>query len=168
MLRAVGVPRRDLEQDHLLGPRLVALRHQRFRQCGIVFHHARLAPDLHAAAVRIIHHENMGFRILRQIALGDVLPVTAVIGKRDGVLVDDFDKALRPAAVLDIGLTVRGSRREKEAVGLGEEAGEIFVDLGAPAAARLDFCVGVARALAGLDRLDRRREGDIAGMGVHV
>ena len=83
VLRAIGVPRRDPEQDDLLGPRLVALRHQRFRQRRIVFHHARLAPDLHAAAMRIIHHENMRLRILRQIALRDVLPVAAVIGERD-------------------------------------------------------------------------------------
>jgi hypothetical protein len=106
--------------------------------------------------------------ILRQIALGDVLPVAAVIGKRDGVLVDDFDKPLRPATVLDIGLAVRGSRREIEAVGLGEEAGEIFVDIGAPAAARLDMGVSLARALAALDRLHRRGEGDVAGIGVSV
>ena len=37
VLRAVGVPRRDPEQDHLFGPRLVALRHQRLQS----------APDRH-------------------------------------------------------------------------------------------------------------------------
>ena len=106
--------------------------------------------------------------ILRQIALGDVLPIPAVIGKRDRVLVENFDKTLRSAAVLDIGLTVRGSRREIETVGLREEAGEIFVDLGAPAAALLDMGIGLARALAGLNCLHRRGEGDIAGIGVNV
>src|SRR5439155_25180767 len=96
------------------------------------------------------------------------LPVAAVIGKRDGVLVENLDEALRPAAMLDIGLAVRGSRREKEAVGPGEEAGEIFVDLGAPAAARFDICIALARALAGLDCLHRRGEGNVAGIGVNV
>src|SRR4029079_5117097 len=85
-----------------------------------------------------------------------------------GVLVEDLDEALRPAAVLDVWLAVRGSRREKEAVGLAEEAGEIFVDLGAPAAALLDMGIALARTLAGLDRLHRRGERDGAGIGVNV
>jgi len=58
--------------------------------------------------------------------LGDVLPVAAVIGKGDGVLVDDLDKALRPAAVLDIGLAVGGSRREIEAARLGQTRASTF------------------------------------------
>jgi hypothetical protein len=110
----------------------------------------------------------MRLRILRKIPLRDVLPVAAVIGERDGVLVQDFDKALRPAAVLDVGLAVRRCGREIEAAGLGEKAGEIFVDLAAPAAARLDMGLGLARALAGLDRLHRRGDGDVAGIGVSV
>jgi hypothetical protein len=118
--------------------------------------------------MRIVHHENMRLRIFGQVALRDVLPVTAVVGERDGVLVENFDKALRPAAVLDIGLAVGGSRREIEAGRLGEEAGEILVDLGAPAAARLDMGIGAARAFAGLDRFHCRGEGDVAGIGVNV
>ena len=90
----------------LLGPRLVAFRHQRLRQRRVVIDDARLAPDLDAAAVRIVHHEDMRLRVLREIALRDVLPVAAVVGERDRVLVEDFDKALRPAAMLDIGMAV--------------------------------------------------------------
>jgi hypothetical protein len=49
----------------------------------------------------------MCLRVFRQISLGDVLPVAAVIGEGNGVLVENFDKALRPAAMLDVGLSVR-------------------------------------------------------------
>src|SRR5207237_5427721 len=120
------------------------------------------------AAMCIVHHEDMGFWIFREIALREVLPVAAIVGKRDGVLVQDFDKALRPAAMLDVGLAVCGRRRKIEAVGLGQKARKLFVDLVAPAAALFDLGIGLARSLAGLDRLDRRGEGDIAGIGVKV
>ena len=70
--------------------------------------------------------------------MGDVLPVAAVVGERDRVLVQNFDKTFRAAAVLDIGLALGVRRREIETVGLAKEAREVFIDLGAPAAARLD------------------------------
>ena len=121
VLRAVGVPGRDLEQDHLLGPRLVALRHQRSQQRRIVVDHPRLAPDLDPAAMGIVHHENMRLGVFRQIALGDVLPVAAVIGERQRGLVQHFDKALRAAAMLDVRLAIGVGGGEKEAVGLAPE-----------------------------------------------
>ena len=164
MLRAIGVPGRDLEQDHLLGPRLVALRHQRSHQRRIVLDDARLAPDLDPAAMRIIHDEDVRLGVFRQIALRDELPVAAVIGERQRVLVQHFDKALRAAAMLDVGLPVGVGGREIKAVGLRQERREVVVDLGAPAAVFLDMGVAVARSLAGLDRLHRRGEGDIAGI----
>ena len=112
MLRAIGVPGRDLEQDHLLGPRLVALRHQRLQQRRIVVDHARLAPDLHAAAMRIIHQEICALRFSAEVALGDVLPVAAVVGERQRVLVQHPDETFRAAAMLDIGLAVGAGGRE--------------------------------------------------------
>jgi hypothetical protein len=48
----------------------------------------------------------MRLRIFREIALGDVLPVAAVVGEGDRVLVQDFDKTLRAAAMLDVGLAI--------------------------------------------------------------
>ncbi len=95
-------------------------------------------------------------RVLRQIALRDVLPVAAVVGEGDRVLVEDLHEALRAAAVLDIGWAVGGRRRKIEAVGVGQARREILVDLGAPAAARFLAGIAIARPLAGLDRLDRR------------
>jgi hypothetical protein len=56
--------------------------------------------------MRVIHQEDMSLRILGEIALGDVLPVAAVVGEGQRVVVENPDKTFRPAAVLDIGLTV--------------------------------------------------------------
>src|SRR5580700_8340621 len=106
----------------------------------------------------------MRLRILRQIALRQVLPVAAKIGKRDGVLVQYLDEALGPAAMLDVGLAVGGRGREIEAIGVGKLACEPLVDLGAPAAVLLDMGVSLARSLADLDGLHRRREGNVAGI----
>ena len=61
MLRTIRVPGENLEQDRLLGPRLVSLGHQHRRQLGVTFHDARLAPDLDAPAMRIVDQEKMGF-----------------------------------------------------------------------------------------------------------
>src|SRR5665213_2718651 len=106
----------------------------------------------------------MRLRVFGEIALGEVLPVAAVIGERDGLLVQDLDKALGAAAMLDIGLPVGAGGGEKQAVGVGQEARQLFVDLGAPAAILLDLDKHFARSLAGLDCLDRRGERDIAGI----
>ncbi len=100
VLRAVGVPRRDREQDRLLRPRLVALRHQARDERVIVLDHARLAPDLHAAAMRIVDQKQMRLGIFREIAERDVLPVAGEIGERHRALVEHVQEARRPAAVL--------------------------------------------------------------------
>jgi hypothetical protein len=118
--------------------------------------------------MRIIHDEDIGLRIFREVALRDVLPVAAVVGEGDGFLVEDFDEPFRAAAMLDVGLAVGIRGREIETVGLGQEGREVFVDLGAPAAALLEVGIPVAGALAGLDRLHRRRKRDIGGIGVNV
>jgi hypothetical protein len=168
MLRAVGVPRGDLEQDHLLGPRLVALRHQRFGQCRIIIHHPRLAPYLDPAAVGVIHQEDVGLRVFRKVSLADVLPVAAVIGERQGVLVQDPDKTSRAATVLDIGLAIGAGGGEIQAVRVRQKRGQVVVDLGAPSAVLFDMRIGLTRSLAGLDFLHRRGERDIAGIGLNV
>jgi hypothetical protein len=97
--------------------------------------------------MRVIHHKDIGLGIFRQIALRDVLPVAAVIGECQRVLVEDFDKTFRAAAVLDVGLAVRGAGGEIQAVGFRQARGEVLVDFGAPAAALLDMRIGVARSL---------------------
>ena len=92
----------------------------------------------------------------------DVLPVAAVIGEGKRVLVENFDKTFRAAAVLDVGLAVRGGGGEKQAVLRCQKRGEVVVDLGAPAAALLDPRIGFARVLAGVYGLDGRSEGHVA------
>jgi hypothetical protein len=118
--------------------------------------------------VDIIHHEDIGLRILREVSFGDVLPVAAVIRERQRVLVQNLDEALWPAAMLDIGLPIGGCRREIEAVGVRQKRREVFVDLGTPAAVLLGAGVSLARSLAGLDRLHRRGERHVAGIAVTV
>jgi hypothetical protein len=66
----------------------------------------RFAPDLDPAAVRIVHQKNLGLRVFGQVALGDVLPVAAVIGERQRGFVQNPDKTLGPAAMLHIRLAV--------------------------------------------------------------
>jgi hypothetical protein len=44
--------------------------------------------------------------IFREIALGDILPVATVIGEGKRGLVEDFDKPLRAAAMLNVRLAV--------------------------------------------------------------
>src|SRR6201995_3007517 len=96
------------EQDHLLGPRAVAFRHQRLQQRRIVVDDPRLAPHLDATAMRVIHDEDVRLGILREIALRQILPVAAIIGESDRAFVQHLDEALRSATVLDIGLSIGG------------------------------------------------------------
>ena len=164
MLRAVRIPGLDREQHDLLGPRLVAFRHQPLHQRGIVLDDARLAPDLDALAVRIVDQEQMRLGVVGQIAAGDILPVAGKIGKGDRLVVEHVQEAGRAAAMLDVGLAV-GARRRQEHAGLGgDEGSEVRRDGCAPAAALFHRGIAVPRALALLDRLDRRRERDIAGI----
>ena len=65
VLRAIGIPGRDREQDDLLGARLVVLRHQLRHQLGIVLDDARRAPDLDALPVHIVDQEQEGLRDCR-------------------------------------------------------------------------------------------------------
>src|SRR6516164_11247930 len=118
--------------------------------------------------MRVVHDEDVRSRIFREIALRDVLPVAGIIGESDRGLVEDLDEALGAAAMLDVGLAVGARGRKKEAVGVGEESSELVVDLGAPAAIFFDMGIGLARSLARLDRLYRRRERDVARIEVRI
>ena len=81
VLRTVRVPGGNGEEDHLFGARLVAFRHQLCDQLGVAFDDARLAPNLDAPPVRIIDQEEIGLRIVGEIAVRDVLPVAAKSAK---------------------------------------------------------------------------------------
>src|ERR1035437_5305833 len=128
----------------------------------------RFAPDLHPAAMGIIDQEDIGLGGFQEVALGDVLPVAAVIGERQRVFVRNPDEALWSAAMLDIGLAIGAGGGQEQAVLRSEKRGEVVVDLGAPAAVLLDAGIGIARSLAGLDRLHGRGERHVAGIGLNV
>src|ERR1700752_2725829 len=162
MLRAIGIPRYDLEDDRLFRLGLVIFRHQRIDQRRIILDHAGLAPDLDAAAIDVVDQENVRLRILGEIALGDVLPVAAEIRESQRRLVENLDEAGGAAAVLDIGLPVSIRRRQEETGLRADEGCKPLIDFRAPAAAIFHVGVAVARALAGLDRLYSGGKGDVA------
>lgn len=60
--------------------------------------------------------------VFGQVSQRDVLPVAAVVGKTERFLVQNLDEALRSAAMLDIGRTVRRCGAEEGRVLLGDEA----------------------------------------------
>ena len=106
----------------------------------------------------------MGLGIVREVAERDVLPVAGEVGEADRLVIEHVQETGRPAAMLDIGLTVRARGGEEDARLRRDEAGEVGVILVSPSGPS-PSPVGKARALAGLHRLDGRREGDVAGVG---
>ena len=167
VLRAVGVPGFHLEQDHLLGPRLVALGPKPGEEFGIALHHAGAPPDLHPPALRVVHDENEGLAVLGEVAGGDVLAVALEVGEAQRALVDDAHEPRWAAAVLHVGLAVRAGGGEIERAGLGQAAGKIGRDRRAPATFFLHLGKVRARAALGLDGLDGGGEGNVAGRTGH-
>src|SRR5262249_39555531 len=103
-------------------------------------------------------------------ALRDVLPVAGEIDEADGLFVEHAQEPGGAAAMLDVGLAVGVRGGEEDARLRRDEGGELGRDPGLPGAALLPGRIAAARALPGLDRLHRRREGDVAGIdrrGVH-
>src|SRR5262249_31751587 len=166
MLRAIGVPGVNGEQDHLLGTRLVALWHQPRDQIRVAFDDPRLAPDLYAGTLRVVDQEQVGFGIVGEIALRNVLPVAGEIDEGDRLVVEHTQETRWPATVLDIGLSVRAGGGEKDTRLRRDEDAQIGCDPGLPRAVLLHPPIGPARAFAGLHRFDRCREGDIARIGL--
>ena len=167
MLRAVGVPGLDPEQDRLVGrgPSAsgIGWRQQALDERGIVVDHLGRAPQLDATAVGVVDQEQEGAAIVLQIAQRDVLPVAAQIGKAQRPLVQHLQETFRAAAVLDVGLALAIGRRHEDAGLSGDEGGEIRRHGRLPATALLHAAVAGARAALLLDRLDGRGEGDVAG-----
>jgi hypothetical protein len=81
VLRAVHVPRVTVNSTHLLRPRAIARGHQAAKQRLVAFHHARRAPHLDAAPVRVVDQEEVRLRVLFEIALRDVLTVAGKVAK---------------------------------------------------------------------------------------
>ncbi len=165
VLAAVDVPRLDGEQDRLLRPCAVAVRHQSSQQRRIVRHDARSAPKLDAAAVGVIHQEQERPVVLRQVPGRDVLPVAGEIGEPDRMRIQRADEPFRAAAVLRVRTALRAGRCEVGGVDLREEADQIGIERGTEAAPRVDPCGDLRSVAAGLFGPDGGREGDIGGHG---
>ncbi len=130
MLRAIGVPGLDREQDRLRRPRAVALRRQRRHQGVVAFDDPRLAPDFDAPAGRVIDQEELRARVLGEVAEGDELPVADEIDEAERRFVEDAQESLPPAAVLDVRLALAARGREEHAGLLRDELSEFVRDAG--------------------------------------
>ena len=69
----------------------------------------------------IVHQDQRGAVIGREIAGADVLAVAAKVGNRQRLLVENADEAGRAAAMLHIGPAALRDGRHIEAVALGDE-----------------------------------------------
>ena len=85
---AIPVPSFQRENNRPLGHGAIARLHQ-FREKGCVaLDDLRRTPKLRPALVHVVHDKNEGARILRKISGGDVLPITAVIGESQRLIVE--------------------------------------------------------------------------------
>ncbi len=63
----------------------------------------------------------------RRVTGRDILAIAPVVGETERHLIDNADEALRPAAMLGIGLTLRIGRREIGGIDLGKKSGQFPV-----------------------------------------
>jgi hypothetical protein len=73
--------------------------------------------------MHVVDEEEIGLRIVGEIAERDVLPVADEIGEADRLVIEHAQKARRAAAVLNVGLAVLVRRGEKDAGLPGDEIG---------------------------------------------
>ena len=84
-----------------------------FRQQGFVtLDDLRRTPKLRAALPHVVHDENVGARVLGEIARSDVLPVATIVRESQRLVVERAEKSPRTAAMLDIGLPLGAGRRQ--------------------------------------------------------
>ena len=104
VLGAVDVPGLDLEQDRLLGcgPVRVGKCSSRAGSSSTV----RARPQTLIRRGGIVHEEEEGVRIFREVADRDVLPVAAKVGEAERPLGQHLEEPLA-AAMLDVGLPSR-------------------------------------------------------------
>ena len=88
MLRAVRIPCRNRKDDHALGPRFIALRHQLCSEIGVTFDDVRYAPTLeeslarvksvHLSEIKKIYQTQLGASQVEVGIVGDFDPTTTV------------------------------------------------------------------------------------------
>src|SRR5262245_6807231 len=108
----------------------------------------------------------MRLRIVAEITLSDVLPVTGKIDKSDGAVVEHAQESRWTTAMLDVGLTLGINGGKEDAHLCLNEGFQVRRDLCAPASLFFHAFIDCTRTLAGLQCLDGGRERDIAGKGL--
>ena len=88
VLRAVGIPRIDMEQYGLIAPCLVVRWHQACDERDIVLNDSCLAPEFDPLPSREVDEEEVRLGVLGEIAGADELLVAAEVGKGDGIFVE--------------------------------------------------------------------------------
>ena len=128
MLTAVDVPYVDLDDNRPLDARGVRRIGQATKEAGIAFDDRRAAPHHDPRAVLRVDEKQTHRRVFRQPPHGDVLTVPRKIGESQRGWVQYFEKALRSAAVLNVGLSVVGGSCNEEAVDPGEKCTQPLID----------------------------------------
>src|SRR5262245_36983713 len=108
----------------------------------------------------------MRLRIVAEITLSDVLPVTGKIDKSDGAVVEYAQESRWTAAMLDVGLTLSINSGKEDAHLCLDEGFQVRRDLCAPASLFFHAFIGRARTLASLQCRDAGRERHISGKGL--
>lgn len=96
VLRAVRVPKLQREHDRAFDLARVGGVGEARQQLRVALHDPRLAPQLHAARLRVIHEEDEGLRILLQVSGRDELPVAAESAKASVRLSSGLRKPFGP------------------------------------------------------------------------
>src|SRR5262249_23553109 len=129
-----------------------------------LFGHSGTAPQLEPSRVRIVHQEQKRALILGEVADADVLLVTRIFGKSDGLFVEHAQKARRPAAMLDIRLAGRARGRKEGGVAFADESHDLRGKPLRETAGSSTTGKRVARAAARLLGPHRRREHHFVGL----
>ncbi len=98
--------------------------------------------------MHVVDQKQVCFRIICEIALGDVLTIAGKVGKRNGPAVQDVQEARWPAAMLDVGLALGIDGGEKHAGLRRNEARKVRRDLSLKSAAFLHPRIGLARTFS--------------------
>src|SRR5262245_44599717 len=105
----------------------------------------------------------MRLRIVAEITLSDILPVTGKIDKCNGAVVEHAQESCGTTAMLDVGLALGINGGKEDAHLCLDEGFQVGRDLCAPASLFFHAFIGRARTLVGLQCLDGGRKGNIAG-----
>ena len=92
----------------------------------------RDSPNLYATSVCIIDQKQVGLGIVGEVALRDILPIAGKIDKADRPIVEHPQEAGRPAAVLDVRLSLRAGGGEKDTRLRADEGRKVRSDPGLP------------------------------------